>query len=107
MTFSYTDNIDYNLPMDVFPSYTSNTLPGFGSDGSNPYFPSDGGFSYDFETDYDPFEDSPVDPPSFGDLPRLMRKRSNSSTAAHQDLLRRNLPYVCGHIYCLATQHRR
>jgi hypothetical protein len=57
MTFSYTDNIDYNLPMDVFPSYT-NSLPGFGSDGSNPYFPSDGGFSYDIDVDYDPFEGS-------------------------------------------------
>ena len=66
MTFSYTDNIDYNLPMDVFPSYTSNTLPGFGGDGSNPYFPSDGGLSYDIDVDYDPFEDGTVKPPSFG-----------------------------------------
>tara|TARA_A100001201_G_scaffold35014_1_gene37196 strand:+ start:3268 stop:4164 length:897 start_codon:yes stop_codon:yes gene_type:complete len=72
MTFSYTDNIDYNLPMDVFPSYTSNTLPGFGSSGSNPYFPSDGGFSYtDVGNNYNPFEDSDVDPPSFGDLPNM------------------------------------
>ena len=57
MTFSYTDNIDYNLPMDVFPSYTSNTLPGFGSSGSNPYFPSDGGFSYtDVGNNYNPLK---------------------------------------------------
>ena len=68
MTYSFSDlgNIDYNLPVDVFPSYTSNTLPGFGGGGSNPYFPSDGGLSYDLDVDYDPFEGSDVKPPSFG-----------------------------------------
>ena len=64
--------MNYNLPVDVFPSaYTPVTLPGFG-DGSNPYNPSDGGFSYtDVGNTYIPFEDSPVDPPSFGDLPNM------------------------------------
>ena len=64
-TYSYTNN---NIPnfVDVFPSSTSNTLPGFGGDGSNPYFPSDGGFSYDTDIDYNPFEGSDVTPPSFG-----------------------------------------
>ena len=64
-SYSFTNN---NIPnfVDVFPSSTSNTLPGFGGDGSNPYFPSDGGFSYDNVPDYNPFEDSPVTPPSFG-----------------------------------------
>ena len=66
-SYSYTNN---NIPnfVDVFPSSTSNTLPGFGGDGSNPYFPSDGGFSYtDVGNNYDPFEDSDVTPPSFED----------------------------------------
>jgi hypothetical protein len=67
MTFSYTNN---NIPnfVDVFPSSTSNTLPGFGNSGSNPYFPSDGGFSYtDVGNNYNPFENSDVTPPSFED----------------------------------------
>lgn len=63
MTFSYTGNTDYNLPTDSFPSFTGNTLPGFGE--TNPYFP-DLGISYDTDVDYDPFEGSDVKPPSFG-----------------------------------------
>tara|TARA_Y100000592_G_scaffold47925_1_gene76034 strand:- start:8507 stop:9391 length:885 start_codon:yes stop_codon:yes gene_type:complete len=77
MTFSYTQNIPYNV--DVFPSYTSSTLPGFGGNGSNPYFPSDGGFSYSDVPNYNPFEDSDVDPPSFGDLPNMFDQDDNDN----------------------------
>ena len=88
MSFSYTNNIDYNLPTDAFPSYTSNSLPGFGSNGSNPYFPSDGGFSYtDVGNNYNPFEDSPVDPPSFGDLPNMFDQSDNDDDNPLQNIL--------------------
>ena len=86
-TYSYTNN---NIPnfVDVFPSSTSNTLPGFGSSGSNPYFPSDGGFSYtDVGNNYNPFEDSDVDPPSFGDLPNMFDQDDNDNDNPLQNIL--------------------
>jgi len=86
MTFSYTQDIPYTV--DVFPSYTSNTLPGFGGNGSNPYFPSDGGFSYtDVGNNYNPFEDSDVDPPSFGDLPNMFDQDNNDNDNPLQNIL--------------------
>ena len=89
-SYSYTNN---NIPnfVDVMPSYSSTTLPGFGGDGSNPYFPSDGGFSYDFETDYDPFEGSDVNPPSFGGLPNLFDDDDDDNPYQNiQDFLNRD-----------------
>ena len=85
-SYSYTNN---NIPnfVDVFPSSTSNTLPGFGSSGSNPYFPSDGGFSYtDVGNNYNPFEDSDVDPPSFGDLPNMFDQDNDDNDNPYQNI---------------------
>ena len=66
MTFSYYTNDNIPNLVDVFPSSSSSTLPGFGG-GNNPYFPTDGGFSYtDVGNTYNPFEGSNVTPPSFG-----------------------------------------
>ena len=94
-SYSYTNN---NIPnfVDVMPSsmpsFNSTTLPGFGGDGSNPYFPSDGGFSYSDVPNYNPFEDSPVDPPSFGDLPNLFDQDDDDDNPYQniQDFLNRD-----------------
>lgn len=89
-SYSYTNN---NIPnfVDVMPSYNSTTLPGFGGDGSNPYFPSDGGFSYSDVFNYNPFEDSDVDPPSFGDLPNMFDQDEDDNPYQNiQDFLNRD-----------------